>query len=208
MAPPNPNRSPPPTDYYYYYCYNIIIMAEANQLQMQMQAAAAAQGDRGNYQKMNMGMDQASSAQQAAMSAAAQYQQQVLQAQQAPQLAAAASYYLAPPSAYSQQGGVPYAASYAGLSQGAMYPQGGIWLGQSAYTPNDASQLAAAEAAANQAAYAYPQQYMPIGASFYMPAGTGMPYMDPYGVMNSAALPPLLPPQPKKQPKKKSRNCC
>eukprot|EP01066_Platyproteum_vivax_P005567 Platyproteum_vivax@DN17085_c0_g1_i1.p1 len=150
---------------------------------------------------------------------AAQYQQQFLQAQQqqAPQLASTASYYLAP--SYNQGGGVPYAASYAGmpaglppgvtgLPSGAMYPQGGIWVGQSAYTPNDASQLAAAEAAASQAAYAYPQQYMPVGASFYMPAGTGMPYMDPYGMMNSAALPPLLPPQPKKQPKKKTRNCC
>lgn len=52
-------------------------------------------------------------------------------------------------------------------------------------------------------------QYLPMNANFYMPPGAGLPYMDPYGLMNPAALPPLTAPVlPKKATSKKSRSPC
>lgn len=53
-------------------------------------------------------------------------------------------------------------------------------------------------------------QYLPMNANFYMPPGAGLPYMDPYGLMNPAALPPLTAPMvPKKAtPKKERSRCC
>lgn len=54
-------------------------------------------------------------------------------------------------------------------------------------------------------------QYLPMNANFYMPPGAGLPYMDPYGIMNPGALPPVMPVAPVKKPvskKEKARFCC
>lgn len=152
------------------------------------------------HQNMLMSQDPAQQAQYAQMLQAQQQQQQ----QQ--QMAGASNYYYNPSYPTAMQYG-----QFAGIPASTLYPQNGFYMGQGVVPTLDQSGGLESFQVQNPPGVTPPYNiqspYLPVGASFYMPAGTGMAYMDPYGMMNPAAVPSVAP-QPKKQPKKKSRNCC